>query len=409
MRMQERSRSAYSVRPWVVRALALPALLIGSCETAGAGLPPVLTTEVALQDDQRQLWSLDATWSRNVIVSSVDGLDDRVAVTTRLERGSADMGAQLRRFYDADTTAQITALLDQRVAGFEQTLAAIVASDDDARDSAAAAWRADADDLALALSELGPTWDYYDLFRLFDEQNEALIDEAEARVRGDFAADVAAHDAVERGARAIADAFTESIAGQFPDRVSSRIFASRSEHDLHVSSRVLWDDHVSWMRFFVIDRLAGSASLAATTTRLVASQDAIGDSIRQLFGGAAADELTALLHDQVDRAGELTDALADGDDATLARARSAWYANASDIARFYGSLGERGSLGDLEGAMNEHADLVQAQMVAREVRDWDGDVAAYDAAEAQVLELADLVARTEARNLAAITPTPSAD
>jgi len=79
-----------------------------------------------------------------------------------------------------------------------------------------------------------------------------------------------------------------------------------------------------------------------------------------------------------------------GDTQAFAAAKTAWYRNGDDIARFLASANPNNwPLADMQAAMNTHLDTTLAEAVARLNGDWNADVAAYDAVNQHILHMAD--------------------
>lgn len=374
-----------------IAALLVLGVVAGSC-TSEESPAPVITTHYALRDDLRQLWTAQATWTRVMLVATVAELDETPHATQRLVRNEADIGEAFRPFFGGDAAYRLTALLTDHVTATREVIAATMAADNAALEAARTLWYANADDLARFLADLSPEWNYYELWRLFSTYLDHTMDETMARVSGDWDADVAADDAVVRHAQAIADVLADGITAERPDLVSPRTFTSSRERDLHVSMRVLWEDHAAWMRFYLIDSLAGLPSTPETSARLFRNQGEIGNEIRQYYGNPAADELTALLNVHVEGMQDVVAALAVGDSNEVGLAQARWYANATEIARFFENLDPSFSFGSIEMMMYEHLDQTTDEAIARTRGDWEGDIAAYDLVVAHILHFSDVLA-----------------
>ena len=157
------------------------------------------------------------------------------------------------------------------------------------------------------------------------------------------------------------------------------------------SMRVLWEDHIVWTRMVIVDVIAGTPDTNAALTRLLKNQTDIGNAIKPFYGEDAGNRLTALLRDHILIAGRLLTAAKTGDSAGFAAAKTDWYANGDDIARFLAAANSRWPLADLQEAMKTHLDTTLDEAVARLTGDWDADVAAYDRVHAHILHMADFL------------------
>lgn len=155
--------------------------------------------------------------------------------------------------------------------------------------------------------------------------------------------------------------------------------------------RKLWEDHIIWTRMVIVGIVAGSPDTNAALTRLLDNQTDIGNAVKPFFGDAAGTKLTGLLRQHIVIAGQLLTAAKTGDNAAFATAKTAWYANAHDIAVFLAAANTAWPLAELDSAMKMHLDQTLAEAVARLGGDWTGDVAAYDAVHVHILHMADIL------------------
>ena len=96
-----------------------------------------------------------------------------------------------------------------------------------------------------------------------------------------------------------------------------------------------------------------------------------------------------LAHGTIVIAGTLLTTAKHGDADAFAAAKTEWYRNGDDIARFLASANPNWPLADMQAAMNAHLDTTLAEAVARLTGDWSADVAAYDAVHRHILHMAD--------------------
>jgi hypothetical protein len=159
---------------------------------------------------------------------------------------------------------------------------------------------------------------------------------------------------------------------------------------LHDGMRKLWEDHITWMRLYIVSASAGLPEKTATLQRLLQNQTDIGDAIKPYYGDAAGTKLTALLTRHVLIAGEVIDAARRGDTATKNAAVRRWGANADEIAAFLNAANPRNwPLSDLKQMLHSHLELTTSEVVAHLQKGSAGDVAAYDRIHGEILAMAD--------------------
>ena len=188
-----------------------------------------------------------------------------------------------------------------------------------------------------------------------------------------------------------------AVTGAGPASRADAAGASMNRQAFQAQMRDLWaGDHIVWTRCFIISAATLPDVLPdteATRDRLLANQTAIGNAIKPFYGDAAGDALTALLRQHILIAADLVFAAKAGNDAAAADATARWYANADAIATFLHEANpENWPLETLRDLLRSHLTLTLNEAVARLGGNYagpGGDIEAYDAVHAQVLQLAD--------------------
>ena len=178
---------------------------------------PISRSELALHDQMRKLWEDHVTWTRNVIISFQADLPDLNAALARLLQNQTDIGNAIKPYYGDAAGNQLTALLREHILGAARVLAALKAGDQPALQAALAAWYANAHDIAVFLNSANPkNWPLAQMDQMMRDHLDATTREAVARHQGDWAADVAAYDAVHVQILEMADMLSDGIIAQFP-------------------------------------------------------------------------------------------------------------------------------------------------------------------------------------------------
>jgi hypothetical protein len=180
-------------------------------------------------------------------------------------------------------------------------------------------------------------------------------------------------------------ATTSASAAAAPERA-----AVVSKGALHDAMRRLWEDHVTWTRLFIVSFVADPPDLQATTDRLLQNQVDIGDAVEPFYGKAAGNQLTDLLTQHILTAADLLAAAKAGDATAFDQAKSDWYANARQIARFlHDANPDNWPLADLRDMMKMHLDLTLQEASDQLGGDYAASVADYDTIESEILDMAD--------------------
>lgn len=173
-----------------------------------------------LQAAMRKLWEDHITWTRVFIISAAAGLPDKDAATQRLLQNQVDIGNAIKPFYGAAAGDQLTALLKDHILISADVVAAAKTNDQAKLDDANKRWFANADQIAAFLSKANPkNWPESEMRTMMHDHLKLTTNEAVARLRGDWAGDVRAYDAVHEQILKMADMLAMGIANQFPDKV----------------------------------------------------------------------------------------------------------------------------------------------------------------------------------------------
>lgn len=160
----------------------------------------------------------------------------------------------------------------------------------------------------------------------------------------------------------------------------------------HDGMRKLWEEHVMWTRLYIVSATSDLADKEQTANRLMQNQTEIGDAVKPFYGDDAGAKLTTLLKEHIQISTQIVDAAMKGDDKAKADAVKKWQANADDIATFLNQANPKNwPLDQMKQHMRDHLDKTTAELTARLKKDWDDDVAAYDAVEQQILAMADML------------------
>ena len=156
----------------LINMLSVAAVLIGSAQVgtaAGASSiaeeayhgPVEHTTAVSakaqrLREDMRKLWSDHVIWTREYIVSAIDGSPAANAAATRLLKNQDDIGAAVAGFYGKDAGDALTGLLKQHIMIAVDLIAAAKASDQAKYSATDQLWKRNGEEIADFLSRANP-------------------------------------------------------------------------------------------------------------------------------------------------------------------------------------------------------------------------------------------------------------
>ncbi|HEV2756649.1 MAG TPA: hypothetical protein VG318_12845, partial [Actinomycetota bacterium] len=220
--------------------------------------------------DMRALWEDHITWTRLFIVSAVDGLGDVDATAARLLRNQTEIGDAIKPFFGDAAGARLTELLNDHILTAGDLIAAAKKGDDKAVAKTSKAWYRNGNAIADFLAKAG-VGSAPELRAMMKGHLDTTLDEAVARLSGDYDAEIAAYDEVRSHIHHMSDALADGIIAALPDR-----FAPESEDRdaayARRDMRALWEDHITWTRLFIVSAVDGLGDVDATAARLLRNQ-----------------------------------------------------------------------------------------------------------------------------------------
>jgi len=165
---------------------------------------------------------------------------------------------------------------------------------------------------------------------------------------------------------------------------------TRAELDLRLMMRKLWEDHVIWARCYIVSLAAELKDSKVTAQRIRRNQEDIGNVIKPFFGEAAGNELSKLLLEHITGGATVMKAAKAGNAALMEEAERSWYANADQIATFLSSINPYWPEKEMQDMLYEHLHLSKNEAVERLGGDYAGDIARFDEAVSQIIEISDI-------------------
>jgi hypothetical protein len=160
----------------------------------------------------------------------------------------------------------------------------------------------------------------------------------------------------------------------------------------HDEMRALWEAHGTWTERAIVDFVGGLPDTQLVVGRLLQNQADIGRAVAPYYGAKAARELTTLLKAHINAAVALLEAAKGGDQAAIAKAKSAFYANGNQVARFLHSANPRHwSLPAMRTMMRIHLDQVVALAVDQLEGKYGAAIHLYGTYIRHILDMADML------------------
>lgn len=173
----------------------------------------------AFHDTMRRLWEDHVTWTRLYIVSAVAGLPDAAATAERLLQNQTDIGNAIKPFYGDAAGERLIALLKPHILIAADLIAAAKAGNDADVKAASTRWYDNANQIADFLSAANPkNWPQATMRDEMRHHLDLTLEEAQARLRSDWKADIAAYEKIHHHILGMADVLSKGIVSQFAGR-----------------------------------------------------------------------------------------------------------------------------------------------------------------------------------------------
>jgi len=168
--------------------------------------------------------------------------------------------------------------------------------------------------------------------------------------------------------------------------------ADQGMMDLFNYFRMLWEEHYHWTTLAVIGIIQELPQADQILQRLLRNPEDFANAFAPFYGDEDARRLQELLTAHLTIAAEVVQAAAAGDNNTLAEADARWRQNADNMAAFFAEINPNWSEEDWEAMLNEHLDILTAFVTSWIEGNNEDAIAQADNMEAQVLEMADMMA-----------------
>ncbi len=171
-----------------------------------------------LRMTMHKLWEDHIVWTRNVILNIIDDLPGTDQAVNRLLQNQDDIGNAVKPFYGEAGGKELTRLLREHITIAADLLKAAKAGNNSSFDAANKKWFANADEISGFLIKANPNWKLNDMKKMMNDHLTLTTEEAVARLKKDYVADVKAYDKVHEEILMMADMLTDGIIKQFPGK-----------------------------------------------------------------------------------------------------------------------------------------------------------------------------------------------
>ena len=178
-----------------------------------------------LKSAMRKLWEDHITYTRNYIISALADLGDKDAVAKRLLKNQEDIGNAIKPYYGEEAGKKLTTLLRGHILIATKVVDAAKTDNKQQLDAQQKNWSDNGKEIAAFLSGANPKWDKSELESMLQKHLDLTTGEVVGRLKKDWQADIKAYDEGHAHMLMFADALTDGIAKQFPDKFRGRLSA----------------------------------------------------------------------------------------------------------------------------------------------------------------------------------------
>jgi phage terminase Nu1 subunit (DNA packaging protein) len=186
------------------------------CDAMREATMTIATVDLNLA--MRKLWEEHITYTRNYIISALTDLPDRDAIAKRLLSNQDDIGNAIKPYYGEAAGEQLSTLLRDHIVIATEVVQAAKSGDKTQLADAQKKWLANGQEIAAFLSSANPNWPATKLEEMLQTHLDLTSGQVVARLNHDWAADIKAYDDGHAHMLMFADALSNGIALQFPDK-----------------------------------------------------------------------------------------------------------------------------------------------------------------------------------------------
>lgn len=156
--------------------------------------------------------------------------------------------------------------------------------------------------------------------------------------------------------------------------------------------RLAWEQQIYWTRMALLSIVGGLEGQQATINRLLENPQDMAVIFSKYYPTDIANTIAILLTNHLQIAIALIVALRDGNTNEANTLNQQWYQNADQIAATFSQINPQYQYETIRDMLYAHLDLTTAEIRAHLAKNYAADINAFDAVEAEILQLADLLA-----------------
>ena len=162
-------------------------------------------------------WIEHILWTRMLLISIAESLNDLDATKARLLENPRDIANVFKKYYGNTIANTIQKFLTEHLVIGGDLIVALKNNNQKLASELNTKWYKNADDMADAFSSINPFYPKEDVRHMLYEHLRLTTNEVTARLRKDYQADIKAYDLVQKEILEMSQFFVDGIVKQFPD------------------------------------------------------------------------------------------------------------------------------------------------------------------------------------------------
>ncbi len=173
--------------------------------------------QLNLIENMNLAWIEHILWTRMLLISIAEDLNDLDATQNRLLKNPKDIADIFRKYYGNNIANTIQKLLTEHLVIGKDLIVALKNKNEKLAQELNKKWYKNADDMAKAFSSINPFYPKEQVRNMLYEHLRLTTQEVSARLKGDYSADIRAYDMVQKEILDMSQFFVDGIVQQFPN------------------------------------------------------------------------------------------------------------------------------------------------------------------------------------------------
>lgn len=169
-----------------------------------------------LNNKMRMTWEQHIMWTRMIIISIINNLNDLSQVEARLLRNPKDIAAVFGKYYGEAVERKIAELLTEHLDIGAKLIFAYKLGDTNKIAELNKVWYTNAENIASALYSINNYYSKKELQEMLFEHLDMVKKDVALRIAKNYKSDIETFDEIEQQALKMADYFVKGIVKQFP-------------------------------------------------------------------------------------------------------------------------------------------------------------------------------------------------